>query len=184
MFSLSCKEELPVYVQPANVFSVQVELVEQLPDRVAPPGAQMVRLKLVGENIYDEVFFDSVNIRGILNISWLRTNGRKKTIEISEKDFLNRDLIMNRKMMLLPGQKFGLQFFWNLRGDDSVYFPAEMSLDYAYLRDCGRYTGYKVLCSNPEEMIVEGTISLYKNIDVVSIQPFTFWVTRRSLEIP
>lgn len=184
VFSLSCKEELPVYTPPEKVFSVKVELAEQLPDRIAPPGEQMVRIKLIGENIYDEVFFDTVNISGTLKVTWLRTNGRERTITIDERDFLNRELIINRKMMLLPGQQFGLQFYWNLKGDDSVYFPAEMSLARAYLRDCGRYMGYQVLCSNPEEMIIEGSITLFRNIGEIPIEPFTFFVTRRSKVVP
>ncbi|MBI5215949.1 MAG: hypothetical protein HY960_09355 [Ignavibacteriae bacterium] len=184
MFSLSCKEELPVYVPPEKVLSVKVELVEQLADRIAPPGAQMIRIKLVGENIYDEVFFDTVNIRGTMKISWLRNPGRERTIEFGERDFLNQDLISNKKMMLLPGQQIGFQFYWNLKGDDSVYFPREMNYVYAFRRECARHLGYQVICSDPEEMIVQGELSVFKNLEVISVSPFLFTVIGKAMVYP
>lgn len=182
--SISCKEEPPVYVPPEKVLSMKVEVVEQLADRIAPPGAQIVRIKLVGENIYDEVFFDTVNISGTMKISWPRNPGRERTIIFNELNFLNRDLIRNRKMMILPGQKFGIQLYWNMKGDDSVYFPTEMNFVYAFRRECGRYLGYQVICSDPEEMIVEGNVTIFKNLDSLSVSPFLFSVTGRSVVIP
>ncbi len=184
ILSLSCKEELPVYESPDKVFSVKVEVVEQLADRIAPPDAQVVRMKLTGENIYDEVFFDTVNIKGTMRISWLRNPGRERTISFDEKNFLNRDLISNRKMMLLPGQQFGFQFFWNFKGDDSVYFPSEMNYVYAFRRECARHLGYQVICSDPEEMIIEGEVTIFKNLEAISVSSFLFTVVGKGIVIP
>src|SRR5689334_10381974 len=60
LLTLSCNEKLPVYVAPTNILSLYVSKVEELNDRQAPPGHQAVHIQLTGENIFDEVFQDSV----------------------------------------------------------------------------------------------------------------------------
>src|SRR5512143_3919135 len=62
--ALSCHEELPVYQDPSRVLALEITSIEQLNDHIAPPGRQAVRIILSGENIYDEVVFDSVHLDG------------------------------------------------------------------------------------------------------------------------
>ena len=179
---ISCEETLPTYVAPKNVLSVHLETAEQLSDRVAPPPFHsMVRVRLVVENIYDEVFFDTVNISGTMTISWVRRPLRFRTMHIEEKNFVERGLITNRKMMLLPGQKVGIQFLWDMKGDDSIYFPTEMDYIPASDRACGLYLGITVICSNPEEMLIEGDISIFKNLKPVHVEVSSFFIVGRNL---
>ena len=185
MLSITCDEALPTYVAPKNVLSVHLETAEQLSDRMAPPPYHsMVRVRLVVENSYDEVFFDTVNISGTMTISWIRRPLRVRNIQIEEKDFLERGLIKNRKMMLLPGQKVGIQFFWDMKSDDSVYFPYEMNFLPAADRACGVYLGYTVICSNPEEMMIEGSVSVFKNLAPVQVEASTFNIVGRNIIVP
>ncbi len=181
--SLSCEESLPTYVAPSQVLTASVEKAEQLSDRIAPPGRQMMRIKIVVENVYDEVFYDTVNIKGTMTITWLRKAERSRTITVDEKDFLDRDLIKNRKMMLLPGQKVGLQLFWNFKGDDSTYFPEEMVYARAEPRNCGGISGGTIICSNAEDMLVEGTLSIFKDLPPVSVEAYTFFAIGRMIVI-
>ncbi len=183
--SITCDEALPTYVAPKNVLSVHLETVEQLSDRLAPPpDHQMVRIRLMAQNTFDEVFFDTVNISGTMTISWVRRPLRVRNIRIEEKDFLDRGLIKNKKMMLLPGQQVGIQFYWDMKSDDSVYFPTEMNYIPAYNRNCGVYLGNTVICSNPEEMIIEGHLSLFKNLDSVHVEPTAFSIIGRNIIVP
>ena len=185
MFSITCDEALPTYVAPKNVLSVHLETAEQLSDRVAPsPYHSMVRVRLTAENTFDEVFFDTVNISGTMTISWVRRPIRVRNIKIEEKDFLERGLIKNGKMMLLPGQKVGIQFLWDMKGDDSVYFPYEMNYVPASDRACGVYLGNTVICSNPEEMMIEGDVSIFKNLDPVHVEASTFNIIGKNIIIP
>src|SRR6266850_1190495 len=62
LFSLSCQESLPTYVFPTNIMSLDVKTIEQLSNRIARPGHQLVHMVLIGKNTFDEVFEDSVDI--------------------------------------------------------------------------------------------------------------------------
>src|SRR5438477_7701307 len=100
--SLSCNEKLPVYVAPTKILSLRVAKVEQLNDRQAPPGYQAVHFQLVGENIFDEVFQDSVDIKGSMRIWWKRKPQRFRTISLTLENFTSRGLIHNGRMLIVP----------------------------------------------------------------------------------
>src|SRR5260221_10912507 len=104
--SLSCNEKLPVYVAPTQILSLRVAKVEQLNDRQAPPEHQAVHIQLIGENIFDEVFLDSVDFKGSMHIWWKRKPQRFRTITLTLKNFTSRDLIHNGRMLIVPGQQF------------------------------------------------------------------------------
>src|SRR5437867_7579523 len=104
--SITCNEKLPVYVAPTKILSLRVAKVEQLNDRQAPPEHQAVRIQLVGENIFDEVFQDSVDIKGSLRIWWKRKPQRFRTMYLNLENFTSRDLIHNGRMLIVPGQQF------------------------------------------------------------------------------
>ena len=182
--SITCQESLPTYVAPTKVLSVNVETVEQLSDRLAPPEHQEVRFKLLGENVFTEVFYDTVDIEGSVTITWIRKEGLKRTIPLTLENFLNRNLITNGKMMIIPGQQFSIQFYWNMKGDDSTYFPSEMNYARLYFRNCGSYQGHTVVCSDPEDMMIEGDVKIFKNLGYVHIPAAPFTVTGRGLVVP
>jgi hypothetical protein len=173
MISLSCKESLPTYVFPSNIMSLKVATIEQLSNRLARPGHQAVHMVLVGRNIFDEVFEDSVDIKGAVRIWWQRKPRRFRTIELSAQNLVDPGLVSNGKMMLLPGQEFGLEFTWDMMSDDSLYLPSEMI--FAFERR-ERQCDYSVVCSDPETFVVEASVSVYNRIGVVSApaRNFTF----------
>jgi hypothetical protein len=170
--SLSCNEHLPVYAPPAKVLDLSVGMIEQLNDHVAPPGRQMVHVVLVSENIYDEVFQDSVNIKGSVRIWWKRKPSRFRTIYLTEKNFISRSLIHNRKLMILPGQQVTFDFYWDIRSDDGVYLPSEMDISEARKRVCAT----NVYCYTPEVFVIEASLSIYDRLGYISApaKEFTF----------
>ena len=175
IMSVTCEETLPAYVFPQNVLSFQVTGIEQLNDRVAPPTSMVVHIKLVGKNIYDEVFQDSVDVKGAMRIWWKRFPFQYRTLYLDEKNFSDRSLIHDGRLTLVPGQQFSMDVYWNCKTDDSTYLPPKMieqSLPPLYPKQCGD----NVLCGEPEQFIVETTVTIYNRIGVLLAPPgeFTF----------
>lgn len=171
----SCKESLPDYADPRNVMRVKVSLIEQLNDRIAPPGHQVVHIVLEAENIHDEVFLDSVDIQGAVRIWWKRRPVRFRTMTVTSSNLQDRDLIRNGKIMLLPGQKVSFDLFWNIRSDDGIYLPREMN--FAYLRR--RVCDFNVACADPEEFVVESSLKIYNRLGVIAAPTTSFIFTGR-----
>ena len=173
MVTLSCKESLPEYVFPANIMSFQVGTIEQLSNRLARPGHQAVHMVLVARNTFDEVFEDSVNIKGSVRIWWKRKPRRFRTMYLSEQNLVDPSLVAAGKMLLLPGQQIGLDLTWDMRTDDSLYVPSEMNFNFETREwQCD----YSVVCSDPEVFVVEASISVYDKIGLVpaAAREFTF----------
>jgi hypothetical protein len=170
--ALSCHEELPVYQDPSRVLSLQITSIEQLNDHIAPPGRQAVRIILTGENIYDEVVFDSVHLAGDIRITWKRRPVRVRTMPLTLVEFKSRELLSNGRMLLRPGQQFTLETIWNLRTDDSVYLPAEMNFLELRKRVCDR----NIACADPEVFSFEANLRVYDRVGFIKApeQDFTF----------
>lgn len=171
LFGLSCKESLPVYTAPTNILALKVSTIEQLNDHAAPPGNQMVRIVFSCENIYEEVFQDSVDIKGTVFIWWKRKPTRVRTISISLANLRERDLISNGKLLLTPGQQVSFETLWNMKGDDSLYFPSEMNFAFLRKRQCW----YNTACADPEEFVVETSLNLYDRLGYV-VAPATSFI--------
>jgi|SRR6185503_3885999 len=160
---LGCKENLPVYVDPQNVMELSVVAVEQLDDHLAPPGRQMVRIVLQAVNTYDEPFLDSVRFDGTMKIIWERQPFRVKTIHLTQGYLSDPSLVVNGKMLLLPGQAFSMELFWNMRSDEGVYLPWLMNFAWLTRRVCAP----NIACADPETFIIETTLNVYDRVGVL-----------------
>lgn len=174
--SLTCNESLPVYQAPANVLSLNVTTVEQLNDHISPPTHPLVHIVLTGENIFDEVMLDSADIKGTMTIWWKRKPTRSRTIVLTEKNLIDRTLIQNGKMMLVPGQQFTLEAYWDVRSDDGVFLVSEMN--FARLRQ--RFCASNVACSDPEDFIIEVSLNVYDRLGYISAPPKDFFYVGRT----
>lgn len=164
VMSITCDESLPTYKFPSNVLSVQVTRVEQVNDRLAPPGRQAVHFQITCENIYTDIFQDSVDVRGIVKVWWKRKPSRSRTIYITQKYFSNRSLIQNGQLTMLPGQQFTMDVYWNLKGDDSVSFLEDMM--YQPLHRC-EPNNYALFCADPEIFSVQPSISIFDRLGFI-----------------
>ncbi len=175
--SWSCNESLPTYNFPANVMNLNVVLAEQMSIRVAPPGYQRSQIVLEAQNVFDEVFYDSVDIRGSIRIWWKRQPQRYVTLTLTADNLSNPSLIQNGKLMLLPGQKITMTAFWDMKSSDSVYLPYEMDFTYATLK---RVCNYNVICSDPEVFVVESSLTIYDKLGAIVAAPveYTFVGTK------
>ena len=172
LISLTCDESLPTRIFPDRVLAVEVSFVEQLPDREALPGSQLVHTRLTGENVYDEVFQDPVNIKGSLTIWWKRLPRYYRTIELGELNISTPDLIHGSRMTLLPGQKFSMDVFWNIKTDDSLYLPFKMN----FARTGQRLCSPNVICADPEVFVIESSVTIFDRLGWITIpaKEFTF----------
>ena len=178
--SWSCKESLPVRVFPDKVISIKIVSVDQLNDHQAPPGRQQVHIVIVGENIYDEVFWYTVNIKGSMRIWWKRKPERYRTLYLTEKHLTDRNLIANKRMLLLPGQTFSLETNWDLKNDWGLYLPSEMDFLNLQSRQCD----YNVACGNSEEFVIELTINIYDRLGYLTAAAKTFTFYPRICKCP
>ncbi len=167
----ACEESLPVHQFPKDPMTLTVTLAEQMSIRVAPPGSQKVHLILEAENNYSDVFYDSVQIKGAVRIWWKRKAQRYTTLYINESNLTNPSLIQNGKMLLVPGQKFSINLYWDLKSHDSIYLPSEMDYTFATLK---RVCNYHVICSDPEVFVVEASLLVYNKIGYLAAQPVEF----------
>ena len=167
-----CTESLPVYVEPADVMEVSVVAVEQLDDHLAPPGHQMVRIVLQGANRYEEPFLDSVRIEGTMKISWERQPYRYRTVTLTQSEMTDQSLVSNGKMLLVPGQAFTMEYFWNMRSDDGIYLPSLMNFTWLTRRVCAP----NIACADPETFLIETSLKVYDRLGYVSAPraKFTF----------
>ncbi len=170
-----CNENLPVYEDPQDVMQISVVAVEQLDDHLAPPGRQRVRIVLQGVNNYEEPFLDSVRIEGTMKIIWERQPFRFRTVKLTQRDLTDASLVTNGKMLLLPGQAFSMEIFWNMRSDDGVYLPSLMNFAWLTRRVCAP----NIACADPESFIIETTLNVYDQIGVLHAPPMKFTFVAR-----
>ncbi len=163
MAGYGCKENLPVYQDPQDVLSLRIVAVEQLDDHIAPPGRQAVRIVLQGVNLFDEPFLDSVNIEGTMRIIWERQPFRVKTFQLTRRDLSDPSMVINGKMLLLPGQSFAMEVVWNMRSDDGIYLPALMNFAWLTRRLCAP----GIACADPETFLVETSLKVYDRLGVL-----------------
>ena len=170
----TCEESLPVYKFPDRILSLQITKTEQLSDQIAVPGKQMVHFQVTGQNIFDDIFQDQVDVKGTMRIWWKRKPSRYRTLYLTEKNFSNRSLIQNGRLTLLSGQKFTLDAYWNIKTDDSLYLP-NMDMIYQPTHPCAS----NVACGEPEIFVVECSLSVYDRLGFVQAPAFEFLFVKR-----
>ena len=167
----SCNESLPAYHFPDHVISAQVTVAEQLSNRVGPPGYQKSHFVLQVQNTFDEPFYDSVDIKGSVRVWWKRKPQRYITLYISEQNLSTPSLITNGKLLMVPNQKITFDFYWDMKSSDSIYLPYEMDYTYATLL---RVCDYTVVCSDPEQFVVESSLVLYDKLGYITASPVVY----------
>jgi hypothetical protein len=175
-----CHETLPDYAAPGNVLSVALLSYEQLNDHVAPPTHPLVHLVVQCRNEHDEVFWDSVGVSGTMRIWWKRKPSRFTTIALSEKNFTERSLVNNGKLLLVPGQQFTLDAYWNLVGDNGLNMIDEMD----WTNPTQKYCAANVYCAPPEIFVVEVSLKIYNRLGVVTAPDAQITIIGRSCAVP
>ncbi len=174
--SLSCNETLPDYHSPGNVLAVSTYSYEQLNDHIAPPNRPLVHFVVMCQNVHDEVFWDSVDVKGTMRIWWKRKPSRVRTLPISITNLTDRTIIRNGKLLLVPGQQFTLDFYWNLKSDYGLFLVEEMD----WSNPTRKYCAPNVYCAPPEIFVVEVSLNIYDRLGAVSAPPREVTIIGRS----
>ncbi|MFI5250932.1 MAG: hypothetical protein ACHQQQ_00750 [Bacteroidota bacterium] len=170
LVALRCHESLPTYVFPSNVIGIQVLQINQVSDQTLPPQHQLIHIRLTGQNIYDVVFQDSIDLKGTLRI-WMEQNPTLyRTYTLTYANLKEKYLVHDGKMTLLPGQKFTMDFVWNLRTDDGIFVGDKMNMVRGTLRNCGP----NIICTDPYNFIVESSLNVYDRLGVLTADPISF----------
>ena len=171
-----CDESLPTYVAPKNVMSFKIEQIDELPLRLAPPGHQLVHFQLTGQNTFDEVFEDSVDIKGSLRVFWIDNPDYYKTFVLNVNNINEKNLISNGRMTLLPGQKFTMDLYWDLITDGGVDLLTKLD----FVRLVSRQCSPNVACSDPEYFMAETSLNVFDRLGYINadskIFPFVGYV--------
>ncbi len=172
----SCHETLPEYSTPGNVLDVSLASYEQLNDHIAPPLRPLVHLVVECRNVHDEVFWDSVDIRGTMRIWWKRKPSRYTTIPITEKNLTERSIVHNGKLLLAPGQQFTFDTYWDLKTDFGLFMIEEMD----WSNPNRKYCAANVYCAPPEIFVVELSLNVYDRLGFVTAPPTEITIIGRA----
>lgn len=170
VISFRCDESLPEYKFPDRVIEISITKVEEITPRQTPNGRQQLKFHLQGENVYDEVFQDSVDIKGSIRVWWERMPELYRTFTLNTFTLNERDLIHNGKMTILPGQRFSMDVVWDLRNDQGLYLPEKMNLTRTNTRVCGT----NIICADPETFVVEASLNVFDRLGYANAEPRKF----------
>lgn len=159
----SCHETLPPYSAPEHALILKPLIASQ---GVVGAGTIVVNVLIEGENRYEEVFQDTINVNGNLTIYWEDRPEYIRNIPLNNTQFLDPTPIQGRTLTLDPGEKFSMQVVWFLDTDDGLYIPD--SLDYSDRLLNG------ILYANPETFIMKASMTLFNQLGLLETDPFEF----------
>ena len=133
--SLSCEDNLPTYVEPANVFNIFVRFTPPDPINYRCPDVNDINTSwvlmqsdgleiLIGVmNIFDETLQDEFLIRGRIEMEWERDQRYKFNIQLNEYNASASPLInWNQKLLTIDtNQIFFLKTKWNYKCDNDKW---------------------------------------------------------------
>ncbi len=115
LFSLSCKEELPVHNDPDQI--LQAITWGQY---VISPTDNSLKGYLTVSNVFDEALDGQAYLRGTLRIVWDRNSEYRKTFSITPANVISAPQY-NRttgRLTILPGDSIRLGVSWDFVADD------------------------------------------------------------------
>lgn len=158
-----CDESLPTYQMPQNTLALTRVLAGQ---GTVGEGSIVLNILIKGENLYDEVFQDTVNIEGNVKIWWVRNPEFEANLPINNTQFIPPTPIHGRVMTLAPGGTFSLQLAWFLMLDDGRYLPE-------YL-EYGNTDSNGIQHARPETLRIEVEMTLFQNLGLLQAEPVDF----------
>ena len=149
----SCDESLPTRIVPQNILGIENVIINQ---GTGPAGIH-VSIAVGVQNVYEETFYDVVDITGNIHI-WQKQN---PSIEA------NLPISQHAKLQLKPGEKHFIYNFWLLETDDGQ--------DIIELLDfSGNDARFGILYARPELFILEVKVTFFKETGLLTSGPHEF----------
>lgn len=160
---LNCEETLPPYTLPQETLILKPLIASQ---GTVGPGIPVINILIQGENQYEEVFQDTVSVKGELIIYWENRPDYIRSIPLNNTQFLEPTPILGRTMTLAPGEIFSMQVVWYLDTDDGLYIPD--SLEYSDRLVNG------LLYAEPITFVLQANLTLFNQLGLLQSEPFYF----------
>jgi hypothetical protein len=105
-----------------------------------------------------------------MRIWWERKPDMFRTIYFTFHDLNEKNLVHNGKMTILPGQKFTMDFLWDIHDDNGVNLIGSMN----FARISQRHCSPNVVCADPETFMIEASLNLFDRLGYVVAEPKEF----------
>lgn len=163
--SLSCKEPLPTYKDPSEVFSG----VLRIGYLYGTPPANIFSVQLVIVNDFDETFEGRTLFEGTIEIVLARKPDVKKTFFLSVENLIQgRYNAGSRVLTFNPRDSVRLGIYWGFIDDQGVDLR-ETEFTYSTDRACPRRK-----IARQETFLVSGTLKLYDRTGEIKFGPVVF----------
>lgn len=165
LLALSCKEPLPVYKDPTDLFSG----VLRIGYLFGTPPANIFRVQLVTVNDFDETFEGRTLFEGTLEIALARKPEVKKTFFLSADNLIQgRYNAGSRVLTFNPRDSVRLGVTWEFIDDRGVDLR-EAEFTYSTDRACPQRK-----IAKEETFLVSGTLKLYDRTGEIKFGPVLF----------
>lgn len=162
--SLSCKEPLPSYKDPTEVFSGMVR-----PTYLLSPTQNHLGVQLVIVNDYDETFEGRTLFEGSIEIALSRKPEVKKTFFLSASNLVQGKYNAGSRVLTLdPGDSVRVGVVWNYVDDRGVDLRQE---EFVYRTDPA-CTLRRI--AQEETFAISGKLKLYDRTEEIRFGPVTF----------
>ena len=163
--AFSCKEPLPVYKDPTEVFSGSLRIGYLF----GAPPANIFSVQLITINDFDETFEGRTLFEGSLEIALARKPEVKKTFFLSANNLIQGKYIAgSRTLTVNPGDTVRIGVNWDFI-DDKGSNLRETEFHYFSDRTCQAR-----LIAREETFIVSGTLKLYDRTGEIKFGPVLF----------
>lgn len=162
--SLSCKEPLPFYKDPTEVFSGALR-----PAYLLTPTQNHLSIQLAVMNDYDETFEGKTLFEGSIEIALSRKPDIKKTFFLSSSNLIRGKYNAGSRVLTFdPGDEVRLGAIWNFIDDRGLDLREE---EFVYRTDP---TCNQRRIAQEESFFITGKLKLYDRTEEIKFGPVTF----------
>ncbi len=155
----SCEETLPPRIVPADTL--------QIIDVIATQGTDgtgfVIVILIIGENVYEETFQDTVSLNGYAHIWWKKRPEIEAHVQLHNYNFTPENKMVGRILTIDPGQKFYIKTRWYLNTDDG-----ENVMEYFTFKPTPDNNGY---IHAPETFIIQVKATIFDQLGFMESDP-------------
>jgi hypothetical protein len=151
---------LPPRIVPENTLHITDVFATQGTDG----GGLVLVVLIIGENIYEDTFHDTVSLNGYAHIWWKKRPEIEAHVSLHNYHFTTQNEIVGRILTLDPGDKFYIKTKWYFRTD-----AGNSVLDYFTFEENPDNNGY--LHAKPETFVIQVKATLFDQLGFMESEP-------------
>jgi hypothetical protein len=164
VLSFSCKENLPPYQDPAQVFEgfVRAEYLYSL-------TSNTIAIQLVVQNVYDETFEGRAILEGTVELTLARKPDVKRIFFLSDANLIQGRYQPNSRTLTIdPKDSVRLRVFWNFDDDRGRNLRQD---EFRYNPDPS-CPGRRIAAQ--ETIVIRGSVKVFERTEEVKLGPVSF----------